>query len=224
MNLVSPGHRSRTETIEGWADIFTRKGSKKRRQAKVKRPQKSTPLCYSVCVCVYLRGLKCIFSWLLGCLLPGTWAVQETSRDLLKRSNCISLCLLSVTTVVSTQESVHRLYCQKLSSNQCIMLFIMFPSHHNFLYPYYECFFPSLASGEGFCTMDQSLKTTQLLTVNTCKSSFIMACLCYWLIDWLIWFNLFRSTDMAEVNYWYVSFVGSCIWEVMPLKLGAKPN
>lgn len=55
MNLVSPGHRSRTETIEGWADIFTRKGSKKRRQAKVKRPQKSTPLCYSVCVCVFKR-------------------------------------------------------------------------------------------------------------------------------------------------------------------------
>lgn len=130
MNLVTPGQRSRTGRIEGWADIFTRKGSMKRRQAKVKRPQKSNPLCCSV----YFRGLKCIFSCLLSCLLPGTWAVQETSRDLLKRSNCISLCLLSVSTIVSTQGSVHRLCCQKLSANQC-MMFIMFPSHHNFLYP-----------------------------------------------------------------------------------------
>lgn len=67
MDLVTPGQRSRTERIEGWADILARKGSKKRQQAKVKRPQKSNPLCCTVC----LRGLRCIFSCLLSCLLLG---------------------------------------------------------------------------------------------------------------------------------------------------------
>lgn len=108
INLVSPGHRNRRERKEGWADIFTRKGSKKRRQAKLKRPQKSTPLCSTVRVCVRLWGLKCIFSWLLPRLLRRTRAVQEASRDPLKRSNCITLCLHGVTTVVSTRETEHR--------------------------------------------------------------------------------------------------------------------
>lgn len=131
MNPVTPGQRSRTERIEGLADILARKGIKKRQQAKVKRPQKSSPLCCSVC----LRGLRCIFSCLLYCLLLGTWAVQETWRDLLKRSNCFSFCLLSVSNIVSTQESAHRLLHQKLSYNQCMMLFIVFPSHFYFLHP-----------------------------------------------------------------------------------------
>lgn len=36
--------RKKTERREGWADIFTVKGSEKRRQAKVKKPQKSASL------------------------------------------------------------------------------------------------------------------------------------------------------------------------------------
>lgn len=88
--------KSRTERIEGWADIFNRKVSEKRRQAKVKRPQKSTPLCVTGRTDVYFQLTSCLSS-------PGD--MQEAPKDLLKRSKCISFCLLSF----GTQVKVHRL-------------------------------------------------------------------------------------------------------------------
>ncbi len=64
---------------EGWADIFTRKGSERRRQAQVKGPQKSTPLCCTVSV--YIWVACCGFSvWLLSCLCPGIRLARDIQR------------------------------------------------------------------------------------------------------------------------------------------------
>lgn len=52
----------KAERREGWADIFTGKGSEKRWQAKVKKTQKNACVCSSVPVCVSAENFLA-FSW-----------------------------------------------------------------------------------------------------------------------------------------------------------------
>lgn len=96
---------------EGCADLFTTKGSKRRRQAKVKRPQKSTPLHCTVCVFEWpLVGFQFDFSPVFA-QGHGLYK-RHPEKDLLKRSSRHSLCLSISCEHGGQRRSEHRLPCQ----------------------------------------------------------------------------------------------------------------